>query len=111
MNIKEFKEYCNAHGYSDKEASVFRDGYETGYLDGSEEAENRFNRVLDDEKRISYQQGRADAIDEFKQALKQELNKYDFWIYDIADSDGYTLETSCNRDFLIDEVADQMKGE
>ena len=53
---------------------------------------------------------RNKAIDEFKQALKQELNKYDFWIYDIADSDGYTLETSCNRDFLIDEVAEQLKG-
>ena len=52
---------------------------------------------------------RADAIDEFKQALKQELNKYDFWIYDIADSDGYTLETRCNRDYLIDEVAEQLK--
>lgn len=54
-------------------------------------------------------QVRNKTIDEFKQALKQELNNYDFWHYDIADSDGYTLETNCSRDYLIDEVAEQLK--
>ena len=72
--------------------------------DGTKVSVSRLGGFFD-----GYEKGRADAIDEFKQALKQELNKYDFWIYDIADSDGYTLETSCNRDFLIDEVAEQLK--
>lgn len=39
------------------------DAYEKGRADAEEEAENRFNRVLDDEKRISYQQGSADIIE------------------------------------------------
>lgn len=32
--------------------------------DAEADAENRMQSILDDEKRLSYQQGRADAIDE-----------------------------------------------
>lgn len=32
-----------------------------------EDAENRMQRILDDEKNISYEQGRADVINEIKQ--------------------------------------------
>lgn len=47
---------------------IENDAYNKGRAD-AEEVENRFNRVLDDEKRISYQQGRIDMLKEIKEAM------------------------------------------
>lgn len=49
--------------------TMYREIYGKGRADAEEEVENRFNRVLDDEKRISYQQGRIDMLKEIKEAM------------------------------------------
>lgn len=54
-------------GYSKAD---IKKAYEQGRADTEADAENRMQSILDDEKRLSYQQGRADAIDECINTLK-----------------------------------------
>ena len=44
--------------------------YMQGRIDAEEDAENRMNGILDDEKRLAYEQGRKDAIKEFATAYR-----------------------------------------
>lgn len=53
---------------------------------------------------------RAKAIEEFAEALKKELNEYDFWKYDII-TDLEIMETNVSRDYIVDEIASELKGE
>lgn len=48
------------------------------------------------------------VIDEFANKLKHELNKYDFWKYDIV-SEGYIEEKDVPYDWIIDEIAEKLK--
>ena len=50
---------------------------------------------------------RNKAIDEFSERVKKHLNQFDFWKYGI--SDGVNCEMR-NYDYMIDEIAEQMKG-
>ena len=61
--------------------------------------------LLDKEKEV-----RTKAIEEFAEALKKELNEYDFWKYDIITDLGI-METNVSRDYIVDEIAKEMKGE
>lgn len=59
--------YIYEEDFKDKKPiEIYRMGYQNGREDAEEEIENRFNRVLDDEKRISYEQGKADKAEEIK---------------------------------------------
>ena len=53
---------------------------------------------------------RAKAIEEFSEALKKELNEYDFWKYDIITDLGI-MKTNVSRDYIVDEIAKELKGE
>ena len=53
---------------------------------------------------------RVKAIEEFAEALKKELNEYDFWKYDIITDLGI-METNVSRDYIVDEIAMKLKGE
>lgn len=48
-----------------------------------EDAENRMNRILDEEKILSYEQGRADAINERASLLAFICKKYDIPLVDM----------------------------
>lgn len=45
--------------------------------DAEEDAENRMNRILDDEKRLAYELGRADAIEEITENIIPTLYEFD----------------------------------
>jgi len=49
---------------------------------------------------------RNKAIDEFSERLKNHLNQFDFWKYGITDGGNYEAR---NYDYMIDEIAEQMK--
>lgn len=53
------------------------------------------------------QSTRNAAIDEFSERLKKHLNQFDFWKYGITDGTNYDAR---NYDYMIDEIAEQMKG-
>ena len=61
-------------------------------------------KVVDNSEEI-----RNAAIDEFAEALKKELRNYDFWKFDVVTQYG-VQETNVPRDWIVDEIADQMKG-
>lgn len=48
--------------------------YMQGRIDAEEDAENRMNGILDDEKRLAYEQGRADRLDSIIKAVKNEYH-------------------------------------
>lgn len=54
-----------------------------------------------------YSDGYANAIDEFSERLKKHLNQFDFWKYGITDGTNCEMR---NYDYMIDEIAEQMKG-
>lgn len=47
--------------------------YMQGRIDAEEDAENRMNGILDDEKRLAYEKGRTDAIEEFAKLIHKDL--------------------------------------
>lgn len=61
--------------------------------EAEEDAENRMSRILDDEKRLAYEQGRNDAIDEFVKAFKDNMLK------------STTPTWTC----YVDEIAEKLK--
>jgi len=58
---------------------------------------------------VDIQKTRNAAIDEFAEALKKELRNYDFWKFDVVTQYG-VQETNVPRDWIVDEIAEQMKG-
>lgn len=60
------------------------------------------------ELQIMFKEIRKQAIEEFAEVLKKELNKYDFWKYDIITDLG-VMETNVSRDYIIDEIATELK--
>lgn len=75
----EMARYTELTGQDGTKVSVSRlggylDGYDKGREDAEEDAENRMNRILDDEKNISYEQGRTDAIDECVDIVTRETH-------------------------------------
>ena len=58
-------------------------------------------------REVGFNIGYNKAIDEFSERLKNHMNQFDFWKYGI--SDGVNCEMR-NYDYMIDEIAEQMKG-
>ena len=69
------KQYCHEKAealHRQKYNEGYEQGYEQGRADAEADAENRMQSILDDEKRLSYQQGRADAIEECIEMLEDD---------------------------------------